>query len=163
MLKRYLRSKRRADWKKLCDYAEDIPTADTPRPAIALRMEGSIYDLQEIMTVVNRRHFNGRVTCGITWGTMPRQRKGGRRRCMNYGSYSDHDKVVTIHPLLDSSRVPKEFIEYIVYHEMLHAVVPSERRNGRWIHHTLQFRTLEQAYPNFDKMQRIADTLYKKL
>ena len=50
-------------------------------------------------------------------------------------------------------------MRYIVFHEMLHAVVPRETANGRLNHHTRQFRTLETAYPNLGAMQDLCREL----
>ena len=38
------------------------------------------------------------------------------------GSYSVEDRVIRIHRSLDRSFVPRFFVEWIVFHEMLHQV-----------------------------------------
>ena len=123
---------------------------------------GRVYDLQAIRDRVNRRHFSGRLTCGITWGRPGVSRRWRVRiRTRRYGSYVKAEDLVRINPVLDDARVPLEFVEYIVFHEMLHAVVPSRRSNGQCRHHHSGFRAMERRYPDIRRMQRLAKELVR--
>ena len=53
----------------------------------------------------------------------------------------------------------KFFVAWIVFHEMLHAVVPDERLNGKTYKHTRTFRRLENAFPNVKDMRRFCRVL----
>jgi hypothetical protein len=59
--------------------------------------------------------------------------------------------LIRIHPALDQSWVPRYFVEYIVYHEMLHHVIPMPERNGRRQLHTPEFRARERAFAHFER------------
>ncbi len=72
-------------------------------------------------------------------------------------------RTIRIHPLLDDSRVPRTFVEYIVFHEMLHAVVPSDRSSGRRYDHPEAFRVLERSFPNLPEMKVLASELLRML
>jgi hypothetical protein len=58
--------------------------------------------------------------------------------------------MIRVHPLLDRSFVPAWFLEYVIFHEMLHAVVPDrfDRSGRRLIHHD-GFTEKERQYRHF--------------
>jgi hypothetical protein len=70
----------------------------------------------------------------ITWG---RRRRKKPHSYIVFGSIQEEDRVIRIHPLLDREFVPKWYIDYVVFHEMLHAFVPDkyDRAGRRIIHH----------------------------
>ena len=88
--------------------------------------------------------LDGKVSGRITWGRGPKRRS---RSSIQYGSWSDSERLIRIHPKLDSARVPGYFVRYIVFHEMLHAIVI---KGGR-VHHNREFRQREQAYPDYKR------------
>ena len=85
----------------------------------------------------------------ITWG-----RHGKGKRTIRFGSYDFEQRLVRIHPTLDQRWVPSFFIEYIIYHELLHALYPpttSEEGSGRRCVHTEEFKEMEQRYPRYEE------------
>jgi hypothetical protein len=54
-----------------------------------------------------------------------------------------------MNPLLDRRTVPRFFVEFIVYHEMLHADIGVETRNGRRRVHTWEFRRRERLFREY--------------
>src|SRR5712691_6116426 len=89
-----------------------------------LRHEGRYFDLREIFERVNAQHFRGRLRgYKVVWG---RRRKERPKEYFIFGSIQEDDRVIRIHPLLDQPFVPRWFLEYVLYHEMLHSVVPDE-------------------------------------
>jgi hypothetical protein len=111
---------------------------------------GERYDLEEIFEDVNRRFFDGRVTAKIAWsrGTVER-----RRRSILFGSYlrepGETVGSIRIHPALDAEWVPRGFVEFVVHHEILHAVIPARAVRGRRLFHPPEFRRRERAYPEY--------------
>jgi len=84
----------------------------------------------------------------ITWG----RSNPNARRSLQLGSYDAKLELVTIHPVVDRADVPAFFVRYLVFHELLHAVVPAERSpSGRWLHHPPAFRARERAYPDYGR------------
>ncbi len=71
--------------------------------------------------------------------------------------------MIRINPLLDDERVAREFVRYIVFHEMLHAALPEEYRNGRRVDHGPVFRQMESRYPHIDSMRSMAKELLSVL
>jgi hypothetical protein len=51
--------------------------------------------------------------------------------------------------LLDQQFVPLWFLQYVLYHEMLHSVVPDEVSRGRRRVHTEEFNRRERQFPRY--------------
>lgn len=62
--------------------------------------------------------------------------------------------LIRIHPVLDDARVPRWFVGFVVFHELLHAVLPPRVENGRRKIHTPEFRRAEARHPDFGRAQR---------
>jgi predicted SprT family Zn-dependent metalloprotease len=121
---------------------------------------GHVYDLTTIRDAVNRRFFGNRLKCVITWGRAARTRRG---RSIRYGSYLKAGDLVRINPRLDDRRVPPEFVEYIVFHEMLHAAIPAVVNGGRINHHHAAYRALDRQFPDMRRMRKLSAELVDKL
>ncbi len=92
----------------------------------------------------NQDYFQGGIRAKIGWGKMPLRR---RRRSIRLGVYDHQTREIRIHPALDRSQVPAFFVQFIVFHEMLHQLFPSLHRQGRRVHHPQAFRDREKAFP----------------
>lgn len=157
-LTRYVRRPRRADWRIIAAFARTIQPDAAPSKPEPLRTKGAVYDLDIIRRRVTARFFSRGVRCRVGWGKRGTRRRRPRSRHIRYGSYVRSGKLVRINPILDDARVPEQFVEYIVFHEMLHAVVPSEQ-GSRWSHHTRTFRQFEDRFPDAKKMRRLCSEL----
>jgi len=159
----YIRTQRSCSWKIVSEFAGsiDVSSEETEARKLGLRSGGRVYDLDKIARGVNREFFNGRVKYRIGWGReRPESRGRGRRgKSIRYGSWSRVGGIIRIHPLLDDERVPLKFVEYIVFHEMLHAIVPSEHRGDRRCDHSATFRAFERRFPECDEMLHLAEEL----
>lgn len=115
-----------------------------------LPVNGKVYDLQEIFNRLNQSFFLEGVCVG--WGE-----KGGwgKFRSITFGTYNAHTRQIRINPILDHKEVPLYFLEYIVYHEMLHAIYPTQMAmSGRCAIHTKEFREKERQFPLFEEAKR---------
>ena len=121
---------------------------DKPARKIAARTKGKHFDLAEIYQKVNEEYFDGSVSASISWGA-----KGPRRsaRSRTLGSYSSYGNIIRINPLLDSRRVPRYFLEFIVYHEMLHADMGIEKKAGRRSVHSQEFKSREKLFKEYGR------------
>src|SRR5580658_5786964 len=81
--------------------------------------KGRHHDLLALFNDVNDRYFEGAINALVTWGKRPTVGKG-QRKTIKLGSYSGVDRLIRVHPGLDQNWVPRYFVAYIVYHEMLH-------------------------------------------
>ena len=119
----------------------------SPRRAAPLRAKGKVYDLEQILAQVAREYRIHAAGVRITWGQATRKR---RFRAIRFGSYHEDRKLIRIHPRLDRKEVPRFFVDYIVYHELLHAVVPDRRRSdGKRSCHHREFKQREKQFARF--------------
>jgi hypothetical protein len=112
---------------------------------------GRFHNLQEMFHSLNRRYFGGRLSAGVMWG-----RSGGRerRQSIDFGSYELMQNTIRINPALDRRWVPTFFVQYILFHEMLHAAVGFRRRNGRRLLHPPEFVEKERRFARFRAASR---------
>lgn len=107
---------------------------------------GQTHCLKSIYEKVNNDYFEGAISAFITWGRInPRQRVKMR----TLGSYNFETNTIRINPLLDKKTVPAYFVEFVVYHEMLHARLGIKNRNGRRSVHSKEFRLKEKKFSEY--------------
>ncbi|MBV9948682.1 MAG: hypothetical protein JOZ69_17675 [Myxococcales bacterium] len=111
---------------------------------------GKHHDLLALFEDLNERYFGGAVNALIAWGKRPTTR-AAKRKTIKLGSYSGVDRLIRVHPALDRAWVPRYFVAYIVYHEMLHHVIPGSRGLGRVNLHPPEFKERERVFRHFDR------------
>ena len=118
-----------------------------------LRQEGTHFDLGVMFSQLNRRYFRNRLRdYKVEWG---RRRKHRPKDHFVFGTIQEQDRVIRIHPLLDQAFVPSWYLRYVLYHEMLHSVVPDKLlRSGRRQVHTAEFNRRERAFHSFYRARR---------
>jgi predicted metal-dependent hydrolase len=112
------------------------------------------HDLLQIYAEVNAKHFDNKVDARISWGRDTQVKAGRRRRSIKLGSYCSRERLIRVHPGLDAEHIPRFFVEYIVYHEMLHHVMPPVVRGGRRELHGREFKRRERMFPLYDEALR---------
>ena len=117
--------------------------------------QGEVYDLDRMFAKLNRRYFDGAIPKPtITWS---------QRRTRSILGHHDHVyDSITISKTLDSKEIPEWFVEYILYHEMLHIKHPAKFINGRRYYHTRAFRSEEQRFPRYQASQEWLDRVVRK-
>ncbi len=113
-----------------------------------IKTQGKYFNLADIYESINERYFGGRVSASITWSVRSSVHAARKR---TLGSYNCHLNTIRISPVLDKKSVPGHFIEFIVYHEMLHADLGVEIKNGRRGIHTRDFRRRERLFSHYEK------------
>lgn len=125
-----------------------ITSTRAPR---ALEARGAIHDLRALFDELEGEHFAGQFgDVGITWGRRGHSPRS-RRRSIRLGTYSHDERVIRVHPTLDEAWVPRFFVRFIVFHEMLHHVEPAKFHPLRTEFHTPEFRARERAYPEYER------------
>lgn len=126
--------------------AADIARKHRGRKMIS-SAQGDTYELERMFAKLNRKFFDGELKKPtLTWS----QRK--TRTILGH-----HDRVydsITISKTLDSPEVPEWFVEFILYHEMLHMKHAARFINGRRYYHTAAFRHDERRFPQYEEAQR---------
>lgn len=121
------------------------------RGSMHLATKGAHHDLLEIYNALNEQYFEGAVEAVITWGRAARSRRGNPRKAIKLGGYNAIERAITIHPVLDKPWVPRYFVAFVVYHEMLHHVVPAYRDGGRANLHPPAFREREAQFRLYER------------
>lgn len=110
----------------------------------ALVTQGAYFDLQKIYDQLNDRYFDGALHLSITYF-------GANSKADIYhmilGKYYAALRLIKIHQRLDSPSVPRYVVEFVVFHEMVHAIIqPIVSDRGARVHHQ-EFKQWEQRYP----------------
>jgi predicted metal-dependent hydrolase len=115
---------------------------------ITINPNGKLYNLTDMFNSLNSEYFNNSLSALITWGKRS-PRYAVKKRTL--GNYQKKSNTIRINPILDSRKVPRYVIEFIVYHEMLHAVIDIVLKNGRRSIHSKEFKNRERKYKNYHK------------
>jgi hypothetical protein len=118
--------------------------------AARVRTRGQYHDLGDMFDELNELWFDELIDVQVTWGRRPPTNLR-RRRSVRLGTYVQDDRLIRIHPVLDQDWVPRFFVAYVLYHEMLHHIVPAPLINGKKHFHSPEFRSRERAYPDYDR------------
>ena len=121
------------------------------RPIISPRKrvnpKGEYYNLVEIFQKLNSQYFQNSID-------QPHLGWSLRKNRHRLGSYDSHQKKMIISKILDDRNVPAYVVEGIVYHEMLHQLHPTQKKNGRRIFHGKIFKIDEKKFSEYVKLQK---------
>lgn len=138
------------------------PEQGRPRRQVGVdRQVSSHHDIERYARDLNDIYLGGRSTARVVWG-----RKGKRRsrRSIRFACYDPERNLVIMNRKLDSAAIPAYFVEYVLFHEMLHEVLGiGERPDGRRDVHGSLFKLMESTYPDYDKARRFERELCKHL
>jgi len=123
---------------------------DPPR-SLQVKTQGKCYNLLAIFEQLNEEYFDSKLTSVITWGAGSSRKTVWKR---TLGSYSNHNNIIRINPVLDRKTVPEYYIAFVVYHEMLHAALGIMEKDGRRSVHTRAFRERERLFKYYNKAIR---------
>ena len=112
--------------------------------------QGKFYNLDKLFDRLNRDYFDGEIQKPVlSWSA--------RRTRRILGHHDAVHETIVISKTLDSSDVPPWFVEYILYHEMLHIKHPARLVAGRRVYHTKAFRQDEQRFSRYAEAQAWLD------
>jgi len=144
-----------ADVRALAAFLRDHRTA-VPPPAPAGSAAGRHVDLAAACRSVNARFFDGQApVAGVTWTP--------RRSFRRLADCHPEAGIIRVSRLLDNPRVPRYYIEYLIYHELLHLVVPPVTRGGRRCFHHPAFRRLERQFPQYREAREFQERILPSL
>ncbi len=117
---------------------------------------GEFYDLREIFRHLNQIYFDGKISEPVlSWSA--------QKTFRILGHHDSAHETIVVSRSLDSKRVPKYVVEFVVFHEMLHIFHPTIHRNGRRYNHTPAFRRDEQQFAYFEEAESWIETNLKNL
>ncbi|HEX6764621.1 MAG TPA: hypothetical protein VF103_04065 [Polyangiaceae bacterium] len=122
------------------------------RPVVGpLRTRGRVHDLEGLLERVSAEYFGGmQGEVLVTWGRRTRP-VGEKRDTIKLGSYSAEERLIRVHPVLDRKWVPRYFVSYIVYHELLHHLIPPGTSGRRDTVHPPELLRREREFRNYDR------------
>lgn len=127
---------------------QTIATMSEPGP---FSPRGKIYDLEKTLRRVIRKYVPERRLVSsrpaIGWSKRPTIKLMGKWIETSPGEQN----VIIINRLLDDERVPAYYLEYNVYHELLHDLFSIHRSQGRWVRHSTEFQAREKTYPLYTR------------
>ncbi len=120
-----------------------------PPKKVSIKASGKHHNLLDTYNSLNAEYFTEKITSSISWGARSNRRVVKKR---NLGSYNRDTDMIRINPVLDKKSVPHYFIEFVVYHEMLHADIHIRRgENGRRSIHSKEFKQREKLFKHYDR------------
>lgn len=101
---------------------------------------------------VNDSYFNGMIDIpNLEWGN---------ESTSKLGSYEYGSDTITISTIFKNE--PLEFLDYVMYHEMLHKKFKFENKNGRNLHHSNEFKKMEAKFENRDMIEKNISRIARK-
>jgi hypothetical protein len=131
------------------DNTEHVRGRARKTPTQVIFTAGEQHDLRQIFDELNERYFENKIDASITWGARTGRPK--RRNSIKMGSYSVEDRLIRIHRSLDRAFVPRFFVAWIVFHEMLHQVHDIRVKNGRREFHSKEFMADEAQFEHYEE------------
>lgn len=111
---------------------------------IALPKETESQLLMEAFTKINEAYFDGLLEQpSLRWGTFSKNK---------LGSYEYGSDTIILSKYLEEA--PCEYLEYVLYHEMLHKKHKFTHNNGRCLHHSKAFKEEEAKFPRAEELER---------
>jgi hypothetical protein len=114
-----------------------------------LVQQGKVFHLKPLYDALNEKYFENKLNLSLTWyGKAVRK----RRVRITFGQYVSGLRLIKIHRMLDDHFFPEYFVSFIVYHEMLHSVIPGAMdAHGRFCCHGKTFKERERAFEDYQK------------
>lgn len=114
--------------------------------ALVLDPLGEHRDLSEVFDYVNSFYFSG----ALRRPTLAWTSESPAKRL---GFYFEALGLLAANKVLDSPRVPRYVLEFVVYHELLHHANAMDGRPVRRVHHTKEFREQERLFRTYDEAE----------
>ena len=121
--------------------------------------QGTHYNLDQVFGDLNVRYFNDSlIKPTLSWSQTETARTLGHHDHV-------HDTIV-ISKSLDSTKIPRWVLEYVVFHEMLHARYPPRVSAGRTSYHGREFRAAEKQFERFEEavewLEKLSSSIRRK-
>lgn len=105
---------------------------------------GAFFDLNKIFDDLNSRYFEGKLPVPIMGWSLRASRS-------TLGHYDPAHEAIVLSSLLDSARSSYLIVSYVLFHELLHTIYPTEPRTSRRCVHTPEFKRAERGFADYEK------------
>ncbi len=124
----------------------DLPSIEH-KVSSAYSSLGKYYNLDNIFDKVNQQYFNSSVKKPILGWSLNHSKQ-------RLGFYDHSRNLLVISRIFDKKRIPDYVREFLMYHEMLHIVIPVQKKNGRRSIHPIHFVQKEKCFREYDQVQK---------
>ncbi|MBI2559484.1 SprT-like domain-containing protein [Candidatus Woesearchaeota archaeon] len=108
--------------------------------------------LEESFNRVNETYFNGMIDKpNLQWGNASTSK---------LGSYEYGSDTITISTIFKQTN--KELLDYVIHHEMLHKKFKFQNKNGRNLHHSNEFKKMEERFKDKVLIEKEISKLARK-
>lgn len=157
-----------ADRGLLREFVEECFAGDGPaiaarerNAAPSAREKSAHHDIAAYARRLNETYLAGRSTAKVAWGRRDKRRS---RRSIRFACYDGERNLVIMNRKLDNPDIPAYFVEYVLFHEMLHEVLGiGERADGKRDIHGDLFKLMESTFPDYEKARRYEKELCRNL
>jgi len=105
---------------------------------------GRYRDLKKIYRQINKTCFKNQLKGTAAWG---RKIFSENKRTITLGSYYPAERIIRIHPVLDSELAPGFYLEAVMHHEMVHEYLDKVEKCGKnALSHSSRFWELERKF-----------------
>lgn len=113
---------------------------------LSFRSVGTARDLGTVFDYVNSCYFEGSIRRpDLAWAK--------ESPSVRLGFYFEPLDILAANRVLDSEKVPRYVLEFVVYHELLHGVLDAKGTPTRRVHHTKEFRERERLFSMYDEAE----------
>jgi len=113
---------------------------------LSFRPRGNARNLEDVFSYINSYYFGSVLEKPeLAW-----IRESPKSRV---GFYHAPLRILAVNRILDSDRIPRFVLEFVVYHELLHDTVSHVDGVSRRTYHTREFRRREREFSNHDEAQ----------
>jgi hypothetical protein len=131
--------------KRLQVLFNTLPSSHSPQRRTVLRTEGKTVNLGTHLTYPCALLNMDIADVQITWAAKRRLKRG--QRTFRLGSYDPRTDVIRIHRILDHPEVPSWYIEFVVFHELIHRQMGHVHGLDAARKHNAEFRAIEATFP----------------
>lgn len=115
--------------------------------SLSFESRGEVRDLDTVFRYVNSFYFKGE----LPYPTLAWSSESPRTRL---GFYFAQLNLLVANRVLDSERVPRYVLEFVVYHELLHHIDAGGSSPRKRVHHTRSFKEQEMAFSHYEDAEQ---------
>ena len=122
---------------------------------------GVHHNLNELFDELNGKYFSGSLSLTIAWSGSGTTLS---KSVVRLGYYNPQKRLIKINRILDYPHIPRYFVSFIVYHEILHHILPPYQAFGskRKIHHA-EFKKKEREFQEYQQSHSFLKDFKKEL
>ncbi len=113
---------------------------------------GAHYDLNDIFDRLNDRYFNGLLGKPLLGWSRHASRS-------MLGHFDPSHNAIVISRIFDDRKVPRQALDYVMFHEMLHLRYPVDHSGARRRVHTREFRQAEHEFDGLVEAKQLLKQL----